>query len=111
MTRIRGSVPDLRITSRPRPFELGFGGGDALAHAVGLERLGAAVEADVLEQLGQRLELAQQLACGRLGLDQRGEHLEARDQAVAGGRMIGQDDVARLLAADVAAERRISSST
>ena len=72
-------------------------------HAVGLERLRAAVEADILEQLRQRLELAQQLARRRLGLDQRGEHLEPRDQPVAGGRMVGEDDVPRLLAADVAA--------
>src|SRR5689334_11408804 len=38
----------------PLPFELGLGSGDALPDAVGLERLGPAVEADVLEQLRQR---------------------------------------------------------
>src|SRR3954447_17998819 len=43
-------------------LKLGCGGGDSLAHAVGLERLGAAVEPDVLEKLRERLELSQQLA-------------------------------------------------
>ena len=104
-----GHHPDQRLGARladdqaAAALELGFGGGDALAHAVGLERLGAAVEADVLEQLRQRLELAQQLARRRFGLDQRGKHLQPGDQPVAGRRMIGEDDVARLLAADVAA--------
>ena len=67
-------------------FQLGFSGGDALANAVGLERLAAAIEADVLEQLGKRLELPEELARRGLGLDQGGEHLEPGDQPVAGGR-------------------------
>src|SRR5689334_2636309 len=37
-------------------FELRLGGGDPSPHAVGFERFGRAVEADVLEQLRQRLE-------------------------------------------------------
>ena len=49
--------------------QLRFGGGYALADAVSLERLAAAIEADVLEDLRQRLELPQQPACRRLGLD------------------------------------------
>src|SRR5258708_35249599 len=43
------------------PLELGFGGCDALPDAVVLERLGAAVEADVLQHLWPRLKLAPQL--------------------------------------------------
>src|SRR6478609_3602316 len=42
------------------PFRLG--GGDALADAVRLQRLGTAVEANVLQELGHRLELAKQFA-------------------------------------------------
>ena len=37
--------------------------------------------------------------------DQRREHLERRDEAVARGREVGQDDVAGLFAADVVALR------
>ena len=103
MTRISGSVPDLRMTSRPRPSSSASAAAMRFLNAVGLERLRAAVEADVLEQLRQRLELAQHLARRRLGFDQGGEHLEPCDQPVAGGRMVGEDDVARLLAADIAA--------
>src|SRR5438105_1706558 len=61
-----GHHPDQRLGTRfaddetAPAFELGLGGGDALLHAVGLERLGPTVEADVLQQLRQRLELAQQ---------------------------------------------------
>ena len=105
ITRISGSVPDLRITSRPRPpsSRLGRRRSRALT-AIRLERR-AAVEADVLEQLRHRLEQVQQLARRLARLDQRGEHLQPRDQPVAGRRMVGKDDVARLLAADIAALR------
>src|SRR6185312_3216331 len=50
-------------------FELRLRRGDALPHAVGLERLRAAVEVNVLQKLRKRLELPQKRACGRLGLD------------------------------------------
>ena len=104
ITRISGSVPDLRMTRRPLPSS------SASAAAIRLRTLSAssglpAGEADVLEQLRQRLELVEQLARRRLGLDQRGEHLQRRDQAVAGRRMVGEDDVPRLLAADIVAAR------
>src|SRR4051812_27655641 len=57
-----GHHPDQRLGARladdeaAPTGELGLGGGDALAHAIGLERLGSAVEADVLQQLWKRLE-------------------------------------------------------
>src|SRR4051794_30394186 len=63
-----GHDPDKRLGAGfandepPAPLELGFGGGDALPDAVGLERLGTAVEAHILQQLRKRLELAQKLA-------------------------------------------------
>ena len=40
--------------------------------------------------------------------DQLGEHLQRRDQAVAGRRIVGEDDVAGLLAADIVAAWRAS---
>src|SRR5690606_8794930 len=63
----------------------------------------AAGEADVLEQLRHRLELAADLA-GRLtsALD-AGKHLQRRDEAIAGGGEVGEDNVARLLTANVEA--------
>ena len=62
MTRISGSVPDLRITRRPRPSSSASAAAIALLHADPLRAARAAVEADVLEQLRHRLELAQQFA-------------------------------------------------
>ena len=56
MTRISGSVPDLRITSRPRPPSSLSAAAMRCLDRVGLERR-AAVEADILEQLRHRLEL------------------------------------------------------
>ncbi len=38
------------------------------------------------------------------GLDDRGQHLERRDQAVAGRRIVAEDDMTGLLAAEIAAE-------
>ena len=43
------------------------------------------------------------LARRRARLDELTQHLKRRDQAVAGGGVIAQDDVARLLAADIVA--------
>src|SRR5256885_1369091 len=57
-------------------LELGLGGGDSLTNAVRFER-GTAIEAHVLEQLRQRLELTQQLARRRAPFNQRREHLES----------------------------------
>src|SRR5579864_7106438 len=84
------------------PLELSLGSCDSLPHAIGLERLGAAVEPDVLEQLRKRFELLQQLTCRSACLDQRRQDLEPGDEPVAGGRVIGENDVTRLLPPDVA---------
>src|SRR3546814_6563219 len=66
----------------------------------GFERL-AAGEADILQQLRHRVELVQQFAGGFFRYDHFGEQLQRRERAVAGRRMIRQDHVPRLLAADV----------
>src|SRR5438270_8470103 len=87
----------------PTALELGFGRGDAFLDAVGLQRLRAPVEPDVLEKLRKRFELAQEFARRRSPFDQCGKHLQTCDEAVPRGRMVRQDDVPRLLAADVAA--------
>src|SRR4249919_3659057 len=77
--------PDQRLGSgladdeAPFALQLSLRGGDALANTVGLERLAAAAEAHILQELRQRFELVQQCARGRLGLDQRGQHLKPRN--------------------------------
>ncbi len=63
----------------------------------------AALIADVLQQLRQRLELPADLRGRLAGTNDDGKHLQCRDQSVAGGRVIAQDDVPRLFAADVVA--------
>src|SRR4051794_28741683 len=84
-------------------FKFGLGRGNPLADAVRLERLAAAVEADVLQYLRYRLELAKQFARRSVRFDQCSKHLQSRNEAVARSRMIGEDDVPRLLAANIAA--------
>ncbi len=75
---------------------LGNGGDD-----LGVVQRLAAGEADILEQLGDRVELAGQLAHRPAALDHDGQDLKRRHQAVAGGGMVVQDQVARLFAAQV----------
>src|SRR5690348_17952292 len=65
-------------------LELGLGRGDSLPHDIRFERLRPAIEAHVLEQLGERLELAEQLARRLFRLDERGEHLKPRDEPEIG---------------------------
>src|SRR3546814_17542310 len=71
-------------------------------HAGVVERL-ATLEADVLQQLRHGIEAVEHLAGRCAGLDDLAEDLQARDEAVAGGGVIRQDDVPRLLAADIVA--------
>ena len=75
---------------------------DRLLHALLLERL-AAVEADVAQHLRQRLEDPADLARPAAGAENDGQNLQGGDQAVAGRRVVAEDDVPRLLAADVEA--------
>ena len=84
-----GHDPDQRLGARfaddepPPALELRLRRGDALPDAVGLERFAGAVEANVLQKLRQRLELAEQLARRPFRLDQRGEDLKPGDQLMA----------------------------
>jgi hypothetical protein len=100
MTRITGSVPDGRTTSRPWPLSR-FGAGDRRLHLGIFERLAAAV-AHVLEHLRQRLEAVADFR-HRLVLFHHRQHLQRGDKAVAGRGVVGQDDVAGRLAADIVA--------
>ena len=108
MTRISGSVPDLRITSRPRPSSSLLGRGDARLDRLASSSGAPPLKRTFLSNCGTGSNWSSNSLAGLPLLDQRGEHLQPRDQPVAGGRMVGQDDVARLLAADIAARARAS---
>ena len=82
--------------------ELGLRFGDAGLYGLHLERCAAFV-ADILEQLRHALELVEQLARRLARADQACQHAQRGDRTVAGGRVIEQDHVSRLLAADVEA--------
>src|SRR5215217_4299903 len=105
-----GHHPDQRLGPRfaddqpPRPLEPRLPVGDRRLDARRLERR-AAAEADVLQELGQGVELVQHLARRLAALDEAGEDLQRRHQPVPGRRIVGEDDVAGLLAADIAAAR------
>ena len=103
MTRISGSVPDLRMTRRPVPSSSRLGGGDRRFRRCPPRAARRRLEADVLEQLRQRLELAQQLARGRLAPRPARRAPAAPRRGRRRWCMIGEDDVAGLLAADVEA--------
>src|SRR3546814_19219290 len=67
-----------------------------------VERL-AAGEADILQKLWHRVELMQQFARRLRGRDELGEPLQRRARSVAGRRMVRQDTLSRLFAADIKA--------
>src|SRR3546814_16106075 len=67
-----------------------------------VERL-AAGEADILQKLWHRVELMQQFARRLRGRDELGEQLQRRERSVAGRRMVRQDHMSRLFAADIEA--------
>ena len=102
ITRISGSVPDLRMTSRPRPCELGLGGGDALLDAVGLERRLPPLKRTFFSSCGTGSNWWSTSLAGLPASTSAASTCSAGDQPVAGGRMVAEDDVPRLLAADVA---------
>ncbi len=102
MTRITGSVPDGRTIRRPWPLRRCLGVLDGGADLGVLERL-AALVAHVLHHLRQRLEAVADLRHRLVLLLHHGQHLQRGEQAVAGRGVVGQDDVARRLAADIVA--------
>ena len=103
MTRISGSVPDLRITQPAAPSSRCFGGGDRGLDARRPRAASPPSKRTFLSSCGSGSNWWSTSLAGSAVLDQRGEHLQRRDQPVAGRRMIGEDDVAGLLAADVEA--------
>ena len=63
----------------------------------------ALLEAHILQHLRQRLEKMRRLGGGLSFLGQHRQHLQRRDQPVAGGGEVRQDDMAGLFAADIEA--------
>ena len=74
-----------------------------LLYPARLERLSIA-KPDIAQQLRHRLKDAAHLARPPSGLDDCRQHLQRRDQTVAGCRVVGEDDVAGLLAAEIATQ-------
>src|SRR5580704_7111439 len=90
---------DAAARAQPR-----LGGGDRLFHGrLGKCCLGIAANPHVLQKLRYRLEGAKGLTGGPLGLEHRRQRLQRRHQPVSRRRMIGHDDVAGLLAAEIVA--------
>ena len=104
MTRTSGSVPDGRSKHAARAAEPRVRVRHGGHHPRMLERR-AASEADVAQQLRQRLEQLADLARRLSGADQHCQHLQRGDQPVAGRGVVGEDHVAGLLAAEVHAAR------
>ena len=102
MTRMTGSVPDGRITSRPAIAELFLASIDRFLHAAILKRL-AALIAHVREKLRHRLETLAHFADRTARRHDDRQHLQRRDEAVARRYVVGHDDMAGLFAADVEA--------
>jgi len=103
-----GHHPDQPFGSRgphqnaARAVEAGFALGDGGPHGLAFERRPGG-EADVLEPLRHRIELTGQLAHPAAGPDHFGQHLQAGHQAIAGRRIVREDDVPGGLAAQVEA--------
>src|SRR6266576_4940696 len=83
--RIADYQPSLRAEPR-------FGGGNRALDAGGFERPSMA-EANIAQQLRHRLKHPAHLTGLPPGFDNRRQHLQRRDQAVAGRRIIAQVDV------------------
>src|SRR5882757_223558 len=75
---------------------------DRRFHPGMVERLAAAV-AHILEDLRQRIEAMADFRHRPAKFLHHGEHLQRGDEAVAGGGIVGQDDMARRLAAEIVA--------
>ena len=106
MTRTTGSVPLSRSSSRPVPASLASACETALRLTDAASSGDATAEPHAAQFLRQRRERAQHLACRPAVIDQDRKHLQCREQAVAGRRVVGEDDVAGLLAAHVQPAQR-----
>ena len=103
MTRISGSVPDLRTRMRPALPSRASASAIALRHRSGGKGGVGVAHAHVLQQLRHRLEGAEGFAGRPAALDHRRQRLQGRHQAVARGGMVDHDEVAGLLAAEIVA--------
>ena len=107
MTRTSGSVPDGRTSTRPRPSS---------ARALALDRLPQRRSRRRAPR-GRRPRRSRArcgrrsngLAVGEVAAAERAQRQQRRGDAVAGGREVGPDDVARLLAAERPARARSSA--
>ena len=77
-------------------------GADRRLNGLGLQRL-AAIDPNAAQDLGIGREDPADLAQRAVARHDHRQDLQRGDQAIAGPRIVGQDDVAGLLAADVAA--------
>ena len=103
MTRITGSVPLARIRMRPRSPS--FSSCAAISRCTAACFSGEApAKRTFTRRCGSGVKTRQTSLAGRPLLDQHREHLQRRDQPVAGGGEIGHDHVAGLLAAEIAAD-------
>ena len=113
ITRTSGSVPLGRSSTRPVVAELGLGRADRGGQRPRTRRPSAlSTTADVDQDLRAPGHHRGQLGQRPAGARPSGQQLQRGQQAVAGGRVVEQDDVAGLLAAEREARRpRIASST
>ena len=101
ITRITGSVPDGRMIRRPlRPAAARRR--RSRNHLGMFQRL-AVLIADVLEDLRQRIETVADFRHRPVVLLDHRQNLQCGDEAVAGGGVVRQDDVAGRLAAEIVA--------
>ncbi len=98
MTRINGSVPDGRNSTRPRPFSSCSADFDGIAHLRQPDDVSLLVETNVDQLLRILLHLAGELAETLLRIMQGRQHLKRRDYAIPRGGAVPTDDVSRLLA-------------
>ena len=98
-----GSVPDARSTTRPRLPSSDSARPTRLAHGGIARRIDGLADLDVQQHLRELLHAGRELAQRAPRALHDGEHLQSRDQAVAGRGPIEAKDVARGFAAEDAA--------
>ena len=84
MMRMTGSVPDLRTSRRPAPLRRDFGLLDAIDYTRVAQRR-PVLEADIFQHLRQRFVKMRGFAGAPLFARDHRQHLQRRDQSVAGG--------------------------
>ena len=103
MTRMTGSVPDARSTTRPRSPSSDLRAVDGLADGRVAGRIHGLANFDVQQHLRELLHARPSSLEWLPGATHDGEHLQRRDEPVAGRRPVEADEVSRRLAAEDAA--------